>query len=299
MAGSRYFEDGVEKRYSDIYFARPVNEQKLVWATPALFAMPLYAPVGLLTEYSGECGVLHHNSFYLAVELILSGSLTFSFHGNQQEVGAGRIVILHRDRINGFSTSSSGYFRKMALILSGAQLDFFVKALSLDSCNVLCPMDFQNATARFAALIDLIRAAEAGTERLLSEQVYSLLLYLANEWRSGGGNYPEQVRLALIYMEGNLQHDIRISDIAKAANCSPATLNRLFERHLQTSPGAWLVECRMNFAAQLLVREDLRIKEVASAAGYRDPLNFSTAFRKRFGCPPKQYRSLQWSNNKG
>lgn len=278
------------KGFSEAFYENPIDEHKQVWASPQLFSQPVYAPVGLTSEYKGRCRVMHHNSTYLALELVLEGELNFIFEGNEQTVGAGHIVFLHRKAENGFYTDRDGAYSKLSLILSGIQLEFMIKALGLASCDFLKPNDLAEATGRFREIIKMISRSQLGKERLLSERVYSLLLYLAEEWKSGGCQYPEKVQDALDFMESNLHRSINLADIASAAKCSQPTLNRLFHTYLKKSPGSWLLDFRMNFAAQLLESNDLLIKEVSAAIGYKDPLNFSTAFSKKFGYSPRQYR---------
>ena len=172
-------------------------------------------------------------------------------------------------------------------------LDSLLKTLNLDTCDILCPMDINEIKRRFTEIMTLQHAAQAGTERLLSEKVYSLLLYLGDEWKSEGRKFHPAIQKALDFIEHNMSHPIKLADIALAANCSAATLNRLFNQYLEISPGAWLADLRMKFATQLLEKGGMRIKEIAAVVGFKDPLNFSTAFRKKHGYSPNQYRAKQ------
>lgn len=49
---------------------------------------------------------------------------------------------------------------------------------------------------------------------------------------------------------------------------------------------------RMLMAKQLLAVSSMSIKVVANRCGFQYPCNFATAFKKKFGMSPNQYRQL-------
>ncbi|MEV0401448.1 helix-turn-helix domain-containing protein [Actinoallomurus sp. NPDC050550] len=58
------------------------------------------------------------------------------------------------------------------------------------------------------------------------------------------------------------------SAASRRAAVSPRTLARLFERHLATTPGKWLLRRRIQEACSLLERTDTPVDVVAAAAGF-------------------------------
>lgn len=67
-------------------------------------------------------------------------------------------------------------------------------------------------------------------------------------------------------------------------------LTREFQHHLGMSVFAWLREQRLVSAQALLKREHLQIQQVADQVGFKRVGDFSTAFKRRFGVTPRQYR---------
>ena len=91
-------------------------------------------------------------------------------------------------------------------------------------------------------------------------------------------------------MESHFTEDIRLTDICGAAETSQSTLVRMFRKHLATHPKAYLMNIRLEFARSLLLTSDMPLKEITWRAGYSSPFYFSTAFRRKWGMSPKQYR---------
>jgi iron complex transport system substrate-binding protein len=61
---------------------------------------------------------------------------------------------------------------------------------------------------------------------------------------------------------------------------------KLFKETYGTSPHAYLLSKRMDHAAHLL-SEGQSVSAVSAALGYSSPYNFSRAYKKHFGYPPK------------
>ena len=57
------------------------------------------------------------------------------------------------------------------------------------------------------------------------------------------------------------------------------------------SPQEFLINYRLEKAAQMLQETRDPIGSIATAVGYSDPLAFSKAFRKKFNTTPSDYRA--------
>lgn len=83
--------------------------------------------------------------------------------------------------------------------------------------------------------------------------------------------------------------------VADAVNLDPRYICRLFKRFNLPSPYVYLVACRMNRAAELLITTTEPVKAIAAQCGYADPLHFSRVFRNQFSFPPSEFRSQSFS----
>lgn len=81
-----------------------------------------------------------------------------------------------------------------------------------------------------------------------------------------------------------------LGDLARAAGVSKVHLTRLFHEHFGMPPVEAVRLARLDRAAALLGGTMLPVQDVARAAGFNDPFNFSRTFRARYGCPPSDYR---------
>lgn len=82
--------------------------------------------------------------------------------------------------------------------------------------------------------------------------------------------------------------NLSVSDIAGEMALSHTLLYERINKLLGIPPATLLRNCRMKRAKELLLQKKLSVAEVALMCGYTDPKNFSTTFKKHYGCPPSK-----------
>ena len=104
--------------------------------------------------------------------------------------------------------------------------------------------------------------------------------------------------LQLVYQA----RDILLSDLRDPPDLSTLTrqvgtnhnkLTREFQQHLGMSVYTYLREQRLVRAQTLLASGDLQIQQIADQVGFKRVGDFGTAFKRRFGMTPREYRQSQ------
>jgi len=98
------------------------------------------------------------------------------------------------------------------------------------------------------------------------------------------------VQTALQFCEDNHWARIGLRDVAGAVGYSPSYVSRLFASHLGCTVSEHIRELRMKAAKNMLERSEAPVSEIGRWLGYRDPANFTHAFTRAVGIPPKTYR---------
>ncbi len=107
--------------------------------------------------------------------------------------------------------------------------------------------------------------------------------------------FPSALRRMLVYIDDNLDKRLTIRTLARAGQCSTATVSRLFRRHLEVPAARWVQTRRMHAAARLLATTQLRVAEVGRRVGVDDPYYFSKVFRKAHGVTATEYRRASFA----
>lgn len=98
---------------------------------------------------------------------------------------------------------------------------------------------------------------------------------------------------ALRFIYDNFGTSITCRDVADAVNYSESYLRHIFKQECNMSISEYINHIRLSEAAALLKRQDYSITYIADKCGFSDPNYFSTAFRKKYDCSPRQYRKKE------
>jgi transcriptional regulator GlxA family with amidase domain len=97
-----------------------------------------------------------------------------------------------------------------------------------------------------------------------------------------------RLELALRWMAQNLAVPNPVAGLCDYLQVSQITVHRLFRDHLGEPPATHHLRLRMDRARQLLMDGNSSVKEVAHVLGYRHANDLSRAYKRWFGCSPKQ-----------
>ncbi len=100
------------------------------------------------------------------------------------------------------------------------------------------------------------------------------------------------------YVLKNLNEDLTLKSLAKAANVSHFYLCRLFKEELETSPMKWLWTQRTLAAAGYLAENlETSLTDIAFACGFSSSAHFSRQFKSVYLITPSQYKSSVKARN--
>lgn len=99
----------------------------------------------------------------------------------------------------------------------------------------------------------------------------------------------EAVQRMQDYIRTNLDEEITMADLARAAMYSPWYSYRLFIQFLNMTPAVYIRRLRLSKSALRLRDQKVKIVDVALDAGFDSVDGYQRAFYKEFGCNPGEY----------
>ena len=94
------------------------------------------------------------------------------------------------------------------------------------------------------------------------------------------------------YMEEHLDEKITINLLSQRFNLSPTACKNCFRLCFGIPIHSWLIEKRMERAAQLLMQTNTSILQIAQDVGYTNCSQFNVAFKKKYNLTPSDYRKM-------
>lgn len=117
--------------------------------------------------------------------------------------------------------------------------------------------------------------------RTLSDTIFSSAELTYNSRR---------VEKVLEHMNHNFHKTIKLDDVAKLVNMTPASFSRFFKQRTGISFIDSLLELRLGHSSRQLIDTTHSIAEIAYNCGFNNISNFNRLFKKKKGCTPKEFR---------
>ena len=102
-------------------------------------------------------------------------------------------------------------------------------------------------------------------------------------------NTRKAVRAMQEYISEHIADDITPADLAKASNFSPWYARKLFVKHLGMAPAVYIRRLKLSKSALRLRDEKISVLDIAMDMGFGSVDGYQRAFRREFGCNPKEY----------
>ena len=131
---------------------------------------------------------------------------------------------------------------------------------------------------------------DAGSPLGIDEAVTALCCRLRNETRTQKYVSSRKLATCMEYLSCNLENPPRLSDAARLVGVHPMHLARLFRERLGYSMGEYVRRSRIDWARDLLERDEHTISHIAIRVGFADHAHFSRTFVRITGCTPSWYR---------
>ncbi|HEY6824427.1 MAG TPA: AraC family transcriptional regulator [Steroidobacteraceae bacterium] len=81
-----------------------------------------------------------------------------------------------------------------------------------------------------------------------------------------------------------------IPQLARMVGMNQTKLKAGFKQIFQLTIYAYILQRRMEATAQMLIEREFSVAEIAYRVGYEYPANFSCAFKRYYGCSPRQWK---------
>jgi len=102
---------------------------------------------------------------------------------------------------------------------------------------------------------------------------------------------PVAIWKARKYIEEHSREELSLTKVVKAVNMNANHLSENFKQVTGINFVEYVARTRFNSACELLRNRNLRISEIAFAAGFQSLSQFNRVFKKFLGKSPTQYRA--------
>ena len=105
-----------------------------------------------------------------------------------------------------------------------------------------------------------------------------------------GGLSKHQLRQIIDYINGHLDRDLGLAELAAIAQMSPHYFTRLFKQSMGLTPHQYVICRRVERAKELLRNRELSIAEVAYSVGFANQSHLNRHLKRLLGVTPRHIR---------
>ncbi|WP_182867108.1 AraC family transcriptional regulator [Rhodopirellula sp. JC639] len=238
---------------------------------------------------------------YFGIELVTEGHGWLVLEGKRFRLSRGVAFAYGPGIQHRIENAPPGAMRKYYLDIAGSEAQSLVTAAGLLSGKPVI-------TARVGELTELWDKIdrEAGENTSFSADICQLitriLLLKIRQRRitTGEKSIPKSFQTyehVRAFIEKHYLDLSTIEEVAQACEVTPIYVSRLFKKHASIGAYQFLIRLRMHHAAELLLHEQMKVKDVAEVMGFADPFQFSRAFKRVYGVAPSKLVSRHESSS--
>jgi AraC family transcriptional regulator len=135
--------------------------------------------------------------------------------------------------------------------------------------------------------------AESACEFLTHHIIHAYSSISAPPPRCSGGLPGRRLRDVIEFIHEHLGGAISLHHLAELAGVSVRHFERAFRQAVGEPPHAYVLGKRLLAAQDLLLKQpDLPVSDIAARAGFSSSSHFASAFRRRIGISPTEFRGL-------
>ena len=223
------------------------------------------------------------------------GNMEMTVNSTTQTMKTGCCALVYPNQIH--ALSSTGDVDLMLIIIDMEYMDDFFDELNLYEME--SPFFHRNMLTKYGqGILDLlyINAHESNIPYTISKGMTTALfgdifttLPLVKKKQHTEQNTTQKI---LLYINENIRFDLSAKALAKELGISTYHLSRIFSRELKMSFPSYVTHQRLNLACDLLRDTQRNITDIAYDVGFSSTRNFLRCFKDKYGCTPKEWRTV-------
>ena len=233
------------------------------------------------------------------IEYIVSGVGYIKINGVKHKLTENDIYIIHPGDFAEYYADKKEPFKKYWINFRSSFFFDFLKSYDLND-RVIHGLD---ASGYFEEMFELEKISKKSDDLYLpvSKIILSMMIDIALHKKSLI-NKRELDLAALIkdHLHFSFNEDVTMEDLEKRFFRSKSQITKIFKAAYNTTPYAYLLVIRIEFAKNLLKNTKKPIKEIAEYLRFSSEYHFSGSLKKKIGISPREYRKNgEDKNSKG
>lgn len=226
----------------------------------------------------------HLPSFLLMYTL--GGSGILDYKGKQYHLEVNSLCFLDCQELQVYSTFKAPWTFKFIHFYGNLSTAYYNYIIQLYGAPV-----FSNAVSDMEHMFDRVirNVQNTESEAFCSEYIYRILTALIAFYQRI--NEPFHFKSIMNYIAEHYAEPIDVEDIAQTFNFSRSYFTTKFTSATGISPYAYLKQCRIAAAKELLINTNCSVQTISELCGFSSSSSFIRTFKSVTGMTPRLYKN--------
>jgi AraC-like DNA-binding protein len=203
------------------------------------------------------------------------------YHGQMREIEECRLVSIQIEK-ESFDEISHEYCKKRNIVFENEscilspEINSLINMFILETSNKEAVNQFTIENLTNLIVANFIKQLSNNAPSLISEKKYC---------------ENENINRVIAYLTEEFNKDFSLGDIARIANLSPYYFIRIFKSMTGKTPYDYLLDIKIKKSKEFLKTDKYTITEIGLKCGFNSLEHFSSAFKRKVGMLPSQFRN--------
>lgn len=208
----------------------------------------------------------------------------------------GSVIFLFPNEWHRYQPSSQTGWDEHWVGFKGIIVDLIMQQRFFSLTNPIVKVGYSPTLIQlFVDITEKIKREIPGYQQTLSGEVLQLLgeIYALSIKHESISNDKEEVWMtcqAKKIMTENIEKQLNMQSLASSLHQSYSHFRKVFKKVCGISPGQYFIQLKIERAKELLLEDNIRIKEIAYSLGFDCCFHFSKLFKEKVGIAPENYR---------
>ncbi|MDO4357082.1 MAG: AraC family transcriptional regulator [Clostridia bacterium] len=243
-----------------------------------------------LTWFSHNCHCMPH--FHAGIELVYvcKGSFSGIINGKAVEIRENQMLVNSCYAVHAYDNSR---LEAIITVIPMNAVPTLKKKLTASRFSANVITDDEDLTLSKFMLMMKTFSENKYMQCGLSEALLGYLIERVGLESVDASDHSNLLCRILMYLNENFKEPLTVETLSEYFGYSRSRFSHLFKANLGYSLPRYLNTLRIRHAAELLLRTDMTVTQIALESGFNNTHTFYTAFRSVFGQTPAEYLRMQ------
>lgn len=241
------------------------------------------------------------------IHVVTAGKGIYRVNGNEYELTEGMMFVIYPGVETYYQADKMTPWSYTWIGFTGYRADTVVSSMGFSKDRPVAALrDCKDICASIDMLLDTRKMTPGDILKRTGGLYFTLSLMIDNSLEAMPVRYYAQIKyvnMAAEIIAASYNKKIKIQEVADRVGINRSYLTNIFKREMNMSPQEFLINFRLEKAAEMLRESEEPVGSIASSVGYTDALTFSKAFKQKYGVTPTEFRNsvpdIEYSDKRG